>query len=236
MKRFIESDSVPKQERLIVPIDELPVIEQSNPFNIKGLCLVENFISSEEERSLLSIISLNPWDRRLKRRTQHYGYEYDYATKSVSPKRTPPMPDWCEFVIERLLKLGIIKERPDQMIVNEYMPGQGIFPHVDDIHSFDDGIVSLSLGSRINMDLIHNRQSYNKKELVLERKSVLAFHGVARYEWRHGIAARLCDRGIPRGRRVSLTFRKMKPSIVVKTNTPLEHHETPPPPNPPELV
>ncbi len=93
------------------------------------------------------------------------------------------------------------------MIVNEYVPGQGIFPHVDDVSSFEDGIVSLSLGSAICMDLIKKPEA---REGLLKRRSVIAFHGKARYEWRHGIRARKEDRGVKRGTRVSLTFRKMR--------------------------
>lgn len=35
----------------------------------------------------------------------------------------------------------------DQLIVNEYEPGQGINPHIDNIKLFKSDIASLSLGS-----------------------------------------------------------------------------------------
>ena len=100
----------------------------------------------------------------------------------------------------------LLKNVPDQLIINEYMPGQGIFPHIDDPVSFEDGIVSLSLESDIIMDFIRD----TKKHVMLKRRSVIVLHGDARYKWKHGITARKSDFGLKRSRRVSLTFRKMK--------------------------
>lgn len=97
------------------------------------------------------------------------------------------------------------------MIVNEYKPGQGIAPHVDHVKFFKDGIASISLGSDVMMDFINTTTTSLKKQGVLPKRSVLAMHGVARYKWRHGIAQRAKDPIVgKRGRRVSLTFRKMK--------------------------
>lgn len=179
--------------------------------NIDGLCYFDKFISLEEEKLLLSLINQQPWNTNLTRRTQHYGYVYDYSSKKAAEK-TEPIPSWCQFLIDRLIDKNILLVKPDQMIVNEYVPGQGIFPHVDNVHSFEDGIVSLSLGSAIIMDIISNKDSSNKKEAYLARRSVISFHGPARYDWRHGIASRKSDNGTSRGRRVSITFRKMKVS------------------------
>jgi alkylated DNA repair dioxygenase AlkB len=127
-------------------------------------------------------------------------------------------------LIKKLLDTGVLKEIPDQMIVNEYLPGQGINPHIDNVGYFADGIASVSLGSAVIMDFIY---SYDpsviseskasetvlknfKKEVLLTPRSVISLHGEARYKWRHGIVARKSDHKVPRGRRVSLTFRKMK--------------------------
>lgn len=178
---------------------------------IPGLLYLDNFLSSQEERDLLAAVDKEgTWNTKLARRTQHYGYVYDYSSKGTKEKASP-IPAWCEFVIERLLERQVLNERPDQMIVNEYVPGQGISPHVDNVGSFDDGIVSLSLGSEVAMDFIHNFDpAIRKKEMLLARRSAIALHSSARYEWRHGIAARKSDHGVQRGRRVSLTFRKMR--------------------------
>ncbi len=173
--------------------------------NIPGLVIVENLITPEEEYALMNAVDCEPWNTTLSRRTQHYGYVYNYKSKVVL--KTKPIPDYCDFLIERLLSNGILTLKPDQMIINEYEPGQGISPHVDDVRSFADGIVSISLGSNVTMDFTSNN---NKVEVPLPRRSVVALFGQARYEWKHGIAARKFDNGEKRSRRISLTFRKMK--------------------------
>ena len=49
--------------------------------------------------------------------------------------------------------------------------------------------------------------------VLLEPRSLLVMGGASRYEWLHGLAARKTDtwggRTITRGRRLSLTFRKV---------------------------
>lgn len=188
---------------------EIKRIKHYSDDGINGLTYIDYFISAEEELKLLSDIDKESWNTSLARRTQHYGYIYDYNAKHAA-QITTPIPTWCKFVIDRLIEQKIISYIPDQLIVNEYLPGQGIFPHVDNVKSFEDGIVSLSLGSDIIMDFTHNLESSKKKEILLSRLSIIALHRDARYKWRHGITARKTDNKIKRKRRISLTFRKMK--------------------------
>jgi hypothetical protein len=72
---------------------------------------IPDFISAEEERELLKWIDASPWDTRLKRRTQHYGYIYEYGSKTLTP--TQPIPDWCKGLMDKL------PFTPTQLIVNE---------------------------------------------------------------------------------------------------------------------
>lgn len=185
--------------------------------DVPGLSLTPNFITNIEEQELLNSLDKEEWNTNLSRRTQHYGYEYNYNEKDPAgaavraKKEAPPIPAYCTYLIDRMLEQGILKERPDQMIVNEYEPKQGIAPHVDNVKFFEDGIASISLGSDIMMDFINCKTPSLKKSGVLPKCSVLAMHGIARYKWRHGIATRLSDPVCgKRKRRVSLTFRKMK--------------------------
>lgn len=188
---------------------------EKDPFrflDVAGLALRPDFITEEEERVLLEHIDAQPWNTALSRRTQHYGYEYNYTDKEAN-KPTTPIPSFCDYLIERLMEQNVLKERPDQLIVNEYNPGQGIALHTDHTKFFEDGIVSISLGASVVMDFSNGFGSKAlKKSGVLPRRSALSMHGPARYKWRHGIAQRLSDPPPvgKRGRRVSLTFRKMK--------------------------
>lgn len=99
----------------------------------------------------------------------------------------------------------------DQVIVNEYEPGQGISPHVDCVPCFGPAVAAVSLGSACVMDFAHGEGA--RVPVRLAPASLCVMTGPARYEWRHGIAARKSDPGqggrIPRGRRVSVTFRTL---------------------------
>jgi alkylated DNA repair dioxygenase AlkB len=100
----------------------------------------------------------------------------------------------------------------DQMLVNEYLPGQGISLHRD-YEPFGRTVVSLSLLSPCVMDFRHPA-SGRKGRLLLQRRSLLVLSDDARYVWEHGIAARKKDAwhglSVGRGRRLSVTFRYLR--------------------------
>lgn len=173
--------------------------------NIEGLSYLPNFISSDEEKALIESIDHQPWLHDLKRRVQHYGYKYDYKARRVtSDSYLGPLPDWLTDIADKLPFM------PDQAIVNEYLPGQGISAHIDCEPCFGDHIASLSLGSAAIMQFEKDGQ---REELYLEPCSLLILSGAARYEWTHAIHARKSDKvnGFKhqRERRVSVTFRSM---------------------------
>lgn len=179
---------------------------------IAGLSYIPNYIDESTEAALLEIINSQPWMHDLKRRVQHYGWRYDYKARNVTiDLRIGALPDWLQTYALRLQHGGLFTEIPDQVIINEYQPGQGISAHIDCVPCFADTIVSLSLGSPCVMDFTHSKTG-DKSSLLLEPRSLLVLTGDARYVWQHSIAQRKTDRYnsqiIPRARRVSLTFRK----------------------------
>jgi len=179
----------------------------NDTINIPGLAYVPNYISSEYKEELLKLIDTQEWNLDLKRRTQHYGYKYDYTAKSLdSSYYLGAMPYWIDDLCSQLHGDGTFVEKPDQVIINEYMPGQGIAPHIDCVPCFTGTICSLSLASGCVMDLTNGDI---KKSIPLEPNSLLVLQGEARYKWKHGIAPRKIDNGVRRGRRISLTFRKV---------------------------
>ncbi|MBY0227905.1 MAG: alpha-ketoglutarate-dependent dioxygenase AlkB, partial [Gemmataceae bacterium] len=95
-----------------------------------------------------------------------------------------------------------------QLIINEYLPGQGISAHVDCEPCFKDTIVTVSLGWTYEMDFIRVADGETRSAL-LSRGSALVMRGEGRYLWMHRIKARLRDQGVMRQRRVSLTFRNV---------------------------
>jgi alkylated DNA repair dioxygenase AlkB len=177
--------------------------------SVPGLRYLPGWLGDEAE--LLARIDVAPWSSELRRRVQHYGHRYDYGRRSVAGRApAPPLPGWVVELAERLHREGVMASPADQVIVNEYLPGQGISAHVDCVPCFGPDVAAISLGSACTMDFT-SLEGGVKVPVRLEPGSLCVMTGPARYEWRHAIAARksdLTDTGrIPRGRRVSVTFR-----------------------------
>lgn len=157
-------------------------------------------------------LSGEPWLNDLQRRVQHYGYRYDYRARAVDRDMyLGALPSWSQPLARRLQSDGVFSKLPDQLIVNEYEPGQGISAHIDCVPCFGPVIASLSLGSTCQMELSRNDISMT---IILRPRSLLVLAGDARAHWRHAIRARRSDlidgARIPRTRRVSLTFRTVR--------------------------
>lgn len=180
---------------------------------IVGLTYLSEFINQKQHDELMKAIDAETWLTDLKRRVQHYGFRYDYKSRHVDyTMHIGPLPRWAENVVDILVDQRLVPVRPDQLIVNEYEPGQGIANHVDCEPCFSETIVSLSLGSPCVMNFT-NKITRDVVPLLLQPRSLVVMRNEARYNWMHGIAARKSDRyrsiTIHRGRRVSLTFRKV---------------------------
>ena len=178
---------------------------------IPGLRYCAAYLAETDQQDLLAIIDRQPWNVELRRRVQHYGYRYDYKARKVDPSMyLGPLPDWAEALARRLHREGWFPVPADQLIVNEYEPGQGISRHVDCVPCFDHTIASISLGSSCVMEMSNGKETV---PLLLEPRSIVIMKDEARYRWTHAVPARKSDRyggrTIPRGRRVSLTFRKV---------------------------
>jgi len=180
---------------------------------IAGLSYQQDYLAASEQIDLLIWLDIQRWQTDLKRRVPHYGWRYDYRARRVTPDmRLGPIPDplkrWCD----RLARQGVFDRPPDQVIVNEYLPGQGIAAHIDCEPCFGDTVTVLSLGSPVRMQFVEQAGDH-KTSLDLEPGSLLVLTGEARYRWLHCIAARLTDPTptgrIPRRRRVSVTFRQV---------------------------
>lgn len=191
------------------------LFEEATPIApaIAGLSYIPHYIDESTEATLLKIIDSQPWMHDLKRRVQHYGWRYDYKARSVTNDlRIGALPDWLQTYAVRLQQAGLFNETPDQVIINEYQPGQGISAHIDCVPCFANTIASLSLESPCVMDFTHSRIG-KKSSLLLEPRSLLILSGNGRYIWQHAIAGRKTDRFngqiIQRTRRISLTFRKV---------------------------
>ncbi|KAL5011567.1 hypothetical protein ScPMuIL_010118 [Solemya velum] len=189
-----------------------------------GLIVLEDFIDGAYEENLLQSIcweesSQTAQQKTLKhRRVKHYGYEFKYGINNVDPDEPLPqgIPDVCKELLDKAIGTGHVKHFPDQLTINEYHSGQGIPPHVDTPSAFEDGLMSLSLGSQAVMEFHHPDGAH--LSVLLPPRSLVIMTGESRYIWSHAITPRKSDiistaeRGLTlvrRGTRTSFTFRKL---------------------------
>ena len=200
-----------------------------------GLEYHPDFLAASEEDVLLAHINSSEWLTDLSRRVLHFGYKYDYTSRSLDETaRIGPLPEWLAQLsnlvrdaaseeAKRLLDL----ERPfEQAIINEYLPGQGIAPHIDR-HCFGPVVATVSLGSAVNMDFCCESTGDAHVQRLAPRSLVL-LHSDARSKWCHGIAKRQSDtlngQKTKRQRRVSITFRTIAEAEPANGVYDLGHH------------
>lgn len=189
---------------------------------VPGMRYIRDFLTPEQEASLLADIDAREWDTELARRVQQYGYKFEHRPADKGDKNDArleigaPLPQFVKDIGDMLAN-GKYVEKPDQVIINEYKPGQGIRQHIDNPAAYDDGIVSISLGSPVVMEFEH-KESGEKASWQLEPRSLLIFTKDSRSTWTHGIAQRSEDiwegKTFQRERRVALTLRKVKFNVA----------------------
>lgn len=100
------------------------------------------YVADRHNSSVLAIIEQNDWNTLKYRRVQHYGYAFDYTTNNVNKSaKMGPLPDIFAAIAARIARDFAPNLEFDQLTVNEYLPGQGIKPHVDTHSAFEEPIV-----------------------------------------------------------------------------------------------
>lgn len=133
---------------------------------------IPNFISQEEEEYILKNVYSVPkpkWTCLSNRRLQDYGgvpHE-----KGMIPEK---MPSWLQVYVDKIANLNIFDgQRPNQVLVNEYLPGQGIMPHTDGPLFFPI-VTTISCGSHTVLEFLENNEKRAKIcDLLLERCSLV---------------------------------------------------------------
>ena len=82
-----------------------------------------------------------------------------------------------------------MKYQPDQVIINEYLPGQGIRPHKDRNY-FENQICGVNLGSDCILRFTRNKDVV---DVEVPRRSVYIMQDDARSKWLHSIPPRKKD-------------------------------------------
>ena len=180
--------------------------------SVPGLHFVEEFLTPEEQAYCVQRIDVakGEWRNDLSRRVQHYGWRYDYKARAITPDmHLGSLPNWLANVAQKLYdETGLFDRVPEQVIVNEYLPGQGIATHIDH-KGFGPTVCMVSLLDDWEMDFSKNWK--NKNPALLKQGSVVLLDGPARDIWQHGIAPRRSEPTTngrrDRKRRLSMTFR-----------------------------
>ena len=193
-------------------------LQEREMHRIQGVCglyYFYGFLNKHDQRALIECIDAKPWRTDLERRVQHYGWRYDYRTRTAtSGMDLGPLPNWVADIASRLYSETKLFDRvPDQAIVNEYRPGQGIALHADR-QCFGDTVATLSLGDDWEMRLRPvGGTAKEDRRIMLARGSVLILTADSRSRWMHGIDKRRREQSTTgqrdRQRRLSLTFRTM---------------------------
>jgi alkylated DNA repair dioxygenase AlkB len=159
---------------------------------IEGLRYAEAAISVGEERELLD--RLEPLDLAPfrfhgwlgNRRTQSFGWRYDFDDASFSPAE--PIPDWLQPLRERAASFADL--RPTDFVhvlLARYDPGAGIGWHRDrDV--FED-VVGFSLRTPATLRFRQRTDSgFRRANLEVAPRSAYLLSGEARHAWEHSIS------------------------------------------------
>ena len=208
----------------------------STTTTVPGVSILASFITPVEEDAILTFLATQSWRTDLSRRTMHYGGTYCVMPpRDASPmtrKRiesdiitAPAIATELTFLIDRMVALNLYKpdQRPEYIIVNEYLPGHGISAHVENFR-FDEPVCALTLGDRDHLrfhELVEEndgsvrsgkarqaKRTGRKVDVWLPSRSLLVMRGEARWKWQHEIVrGRKKHEGF---KRTSLTFRVEK--------------------------
>ena len=185
----------------------MSLLESSLP---PGLVYCQDWLSNDDHDAAVAEVDSNIFETTLSRRVQHYGARYEYDSSQVAAiGSAPPIPSVLKDIGERLVTEGFFDRSPEQVIVNEYLSGQGIAAHVDK-QSFGPAVATISLIESWPM-LFRSLGNDVEFEVLLEMKSLAVMTKQSRIEWSHEIKKRNSDKigglKIRRGRRLSLTYR-----------------------------
>ena len=187
---------------------------------LPGLLLYPDFIDQSMEDKLISEIDSQIWVVDYDRRLQYYGYRNELDAPYDLIKFPVAMPPLIAELSQKIVEHKILLQQPDQVIINEYVPGKGIKPHKDRNY-FENQICGVNLGSGCIMRFIKTNGG-EVIDIEIPRRSLYVMQDEARYKWQHAIPPRKKDKVDGdikhRERRVSITYRKVKTAKVKPIN------------------
>lgn len=156
------------------------------PAKVGTLNLVEDFISVDEERTLLAAIEAGIATGTTRQKTgvrnvvQRWGSSVPYRNDILSDT----IPEHFQFLLDRLMAQTLVAVRPDSVTMNQYLKKQAIFAHID-LPEGGDVITVLSLKSPATMQFRHH--SGRMFSVDLPARSLVQMRDEIRYNWTHEI-------------------------------------------------
>ncbi|MDQ3290301.1 MAG: alpha-ketoglutarate-dependent dioxygenase AlkB, partial [Bacteroidota bacterium] len=150
---------------------------------VPGLLLYPDFISEAMEEELIQEIDHQTWVVDYDRRLQYYGYRNELEKPYNLIPFPVPMPPLIHQLSEKLVEQKIVSIQPDQVIINEYSPGEGLRPHKDRNY-FENQICGVNLSSGCIMRFI-KIAGKDVVDVEVPRRSIYVMQDDARYKWNH---------------------------------------------------
>ena len=116
------------------PRSEVPLLNDTVPNGIAAEGPKDSEISFSVPSTTPAMVStcslpILPVSSTLKHRSvRHYGYEFIYGRNTVDADLPLPggLPDVCTPLLEKIVSQEVLQWMPDQLTVNDYLPGAGI--------------------------------------------------------------------------------------------------------------
>lgn len=122
---------------------------------------IPDFINKEEEDFLLNKVYSAPkpkWTQLAHRRLQNWG-----GLPHPKGMVAETLPQWLQIYVDKLSQLSLFEGKgPNHVLVNEYLPGQGIMPH-EDGPLFYPVVSTISLGSHTVLDFYYHQDNVERQ-------------------------------------------------------------------------
>ncbi|XP_310425.4 alpha-ketoglutarate-dependent dioxygenase alkB homolog 6 [Anopheles gambiae] len=160
-----------------------------------------DFITKEEECAIIQAVDKTPrprWTQLSNRRLINYG-----GVPHPKGMIAEDIPVWLHHYVERINQLNVYAEgiQANHVLVNEYLPGQGIMPHLDGPLFFPT-ITTISCGSHTVLEYYEQTEDasgqsgsgslvrQHKTSVLLEPRSLLVVKDDMYHKYLHSIAER----------------------------------------------
>ncbi|XP_076249526.1 putative RNA/DNA demethylase ALKBH6 isoform X1 [Calliopsis andreniformis] len=159
---------------------------------------VPNFITEQEELEIIKHVNNAPlpkWTQLSHRRLQNWG-----GIPHPKGMIAEEIPSWLKKYVDKVSSLNVFEKGklPNHVLINEYLPGQGIMAHTDG-PLFYPIVTTINCGSHTFLDFYKRLDNSQPQQLnlefslLLERRSLLILQKDLYHHYLHSIAERDTD-------------------------------------------